>query len=526
MKEHCLISSTFPIFIFKILLHFRPTPYSIFLPMSRMLLSMLFFLMAAVHTSTAQVQTSIETSGIISSNDTTPFWFQSNRHGMYAPDGSQFMTRFQYYSNQNEVGIFDIQFGADMIARPGNNATLNFNQGYLNIHAYGVELIAGRFHNTSPLQDDQLSMGSLGISTNASPIPQIRLGLTDWTPIPFTKEFLKIKGHISHGWLGSRRYTEDLLLHEKVGHLRVGGNLPINVYAGLAHYVKWGGNHPEYGDIPTRWSDFKNVFLAYPGDEQTPGPMQTYVLGDHLGAWDFGFFLDIGKTNISLYRQHPLESRDNLKLKSLQDALTGILIDLPETSSLPVRRFLYEYLYTKYQDGPRRENFGGDLTRDRYRGNENYYNHGIYRSGWVYNYRTIGNPLFIPSEKNMGVLNNRIVAHHIGLISNIDRAELTMKATFSRNYGKYCDNRVPDLGEGELFGVECAEDNWNDNATEFIHTVSGHSVDQWSFLAGMSIPIRFIENQNIRFILELAFDNGSLAGDQFGALIGLRWLPR
>jgi hypothetical protein len=494
--------------------------------MARFFLLVLVLMTATVHTTTAQSRSSAETAGIISTSDTTPFWFQSNQYGIYAADGSQLMTRLQYHAVRTDAGAFDIRYGADLIARPGNSATLNFNQGYLGIQSYGIELIAGRFHNTSPIHDEELSMGSLGISTNASPVPQVRIGLADWTSVPFTRDFLQIKGHIAHGWLGSRRYTEDLLLHEKVGHLRLGGNLPVNFYAGLAHYVKWGGNHPEYGDIPTRWSDFKNVFFAYPGDEQTPGPMQTYVLGDHLGAWDFGFFIDIGETNITLYRQHPLESRDNLKLKSLQDALTGISINLPENSPIPIRRFLYEYMYTKYQDGPRRENFGGVIERDRYRGNENYYNHGIYRSGWVYNYRTIGNPLFMPSDENMGVFNNRIVAHHIGIISHLfDGIQLTAKATFSRNYGKYCDNRVPDLGERELFGVECGPDQWGDNATEMIHTIAGHSVDQWSFLAGVTVPLRLFENQNVQLMVKLAFDNGALAGDQAGGFVGLRWLP-
>jgi hypothetical protein len=476
----------------------------------------------------AQDRISVETSTILSSSNTTPFWLQSNRYGMYAGNGTQLLTRAQYHDTWNESGFFTFHYGADLIARPGTESTLSFNQGYLKIRAAGMEFAAGRFHNTTPIHDDVIGMGSLGISSNPTPIPQIRVGLIDWTSVPFTRDFIQLRGHLSHGWLGSRRYTEDVLLHEKVGHVRLGGNLPLNLYAGIAHFVKWGGNnHPEFGDIPTRWSDFKNVFLAYPGDEQTPGPMQTYVLGDHLGAWDFGFFLDVGDTKFTVYRQFPLETRDNLKLKSLQDALTGISITLPDDFPLPVKRFVYEHLYTKYQDGPRRENFGGIIERDRYRGNENYYNHGVYRTGWVYNYRTIGNPLFTPSEENLGVLNNRIKAHHVGFISNLfEDVQLTAKATFSRNYGKYCDNRVPDLGDHELFGIECGPDFWGDDATEYIHTLSGHSVDQWSLLAGLSIPLTFIENHDVRFMLELAFDNGALAGDQVGGLLGFRWLPR
>src|SRR5690625_6839918 len=76
--------------------------------------------------------------------------------------------------------------------------------------------------------------------------------MDEWMPIPFTAEFLQIKAHIAHGWLGSNRHVDNVLLHEKAGHLRIGGRLPVNVYGGIAHYAHWGGVSPEFGDIPTR----------------------------------------------------------------------------------------------------------------------------------------------------------------------------------------------------------------------------------------------------------------------------------
>jgi hypothetical protein len=492
----------------------------------RIVLFILFLCFCILSSAAAQNGLSVETSGIFSTSEHTPFWLQANRHGMYARNGSQAFSRIQYHAASDGTGRLNFSYGADLIARPGKESTINLNRGYVAVQAYGIEFIAGRFYNTSPIHAEDLSMGSLGISKNASPIPQVRLGLVDWTSVPFTKNFVQIKAHLTHGWLGNRRYTENLLLHEKVGHVKFGGDLPVNIYAGIAHYAKWGGNnHPQYGDIPTRLSDYVNVFFARPGDERTPGPMQNYVLGDHLGAWDFGFFLDIGETEISFYRQHPLESRDNLKLKSLQDALTGISISLPKQSGLPFNKVVYEYLYTKYQDGPRRSNEGGNLVRDLYRGNENYYNHGVYRSGWVYQNQTIGNPLFTPSDSNLGILNNRIVAHHAGISGSVRSADFSAKVTYSRNYGKYCDNRVPDLGDQEIFGYQCVNEQDGVTYLDKIVTVGGHSVTQWSFFAGLYIPIYMDNRHNVALLLESAFDNGALTGDQFGILVGLRWQP-
>jgi hypothetical protein len=208
--------------------------------------------------------------------------------------------------------------------------------------------------------------------------------------------------------------------------------------------------------------------------------------------------------NLKVYRQFPIETKDNLKFKSPQDALTGIMIRPRESLNLPVRQLTYEFLYTKHQDGPRRENIGGNLERDSYRGNENYYNHGTYATGWVYNGFTIGNPLFIPSSHpEVGVFNNRIVAHHLGMSFTLPRnILLTTRGTFSRNYGKRWDNRIPEDPEKEpLFDS---------------------SIDQWSFFAGLEVPIHW-NGHLFSLMMETGLDNGALVGNQLGVNIGIRW---
>ena len=486
----------------------------------------IYILLLSYQAGFAQQSYSAEVGTVLSSSSETPFWLQSNKFGMFSSDGSQAYSRFQYHQLYREISFFDIEIGGDLIARAGNDPTLFFNRGYAKIHAFGFELAAGRFYSTSPTHNEEVGMGSLGVSRNASPIPQVRFGLMDWQPVPFTSEFLEVKGYISHGWLGSNRYTDDVLLHDKSAHLRIGGSLPLNIYGGLAHYVLWGGNnHPTEGDIPTRFSDFKNVFLANGGDEFTPGQDQAYILGDHKGAIDMGFFVDLENTEVTFYRQFPIETKDNLKLKSPQDALTGISFQFSEDSPLPFSQFVYEYLYTKYQDGPRRPNILNDgfncaenpgVCRDDFRGNENYYNHGLYRTGWAYHSRSIGNPLFTVNDENLGFLNNRIVGHHVGFISQARNAKLSAKATYSRNYGIRCDNRNPDLGEGELFGIECRNT---------VETVGGRMLEQWSFFAGAELPVPLFSYGLTTLIFELAFDNGAVAGSQVGTLIGLRWQP-
>ncbi|MDZ7719220.1 MAG: capsule assembly Wzi family protein [Balneolaceae bacterium] len=462
-------------------------------------------------------QLSVETSGIFSTESNTPFWFQSNRNGVYSSEGSQFLTRLQYHNSYDELNNFKILYGTSVIGRPGSQSTLSLNQGYLKIRGFGLEFAGGRFIDPSPLfYDNELGMGSLGVSTNASPIPKLKLGLRDWLSVPFTNDFLQVYGYVTHGWLGSARFGDNVLLHEKAGYFKLGGDRSVNVYGGLVHYVIWGGSTPEEGDIPNGFSDFIDIFFAQSGDESTPGSEQAYVLGNQLGTWSFGSLIDLSGTDISIYLQSPIETNYDLKLKNMSDILTGISFDFGENATLPVDKFVYEYLYTKNQSGPRRVNPDADPDVDRFRGNQNYYNHEIYESGWAYQYRTIGNPLFKADEDALGILNNRIIAHHVGIESSVNQVDLFGKITYSKNFGKRCDNRNPDIGEGDLFGIQCNREVTIDPGTP---------ITQWSLLAGTEFPLPIIPDQNIRFRVETALDSGRLFGDQFGILTSIRWTP-
>lgn len=465
----------------------------LFTRFSSLLLSLIWLIPAG---SVAQVTSAAETIGVISTGQ-TPFWIQSNQNGMIAGNGSHLLARFNTNSRHTLNSQITVNYGLDLIARPGIESTLSLNQGYVKMRGYGIEMSAGRFINTSPIHDEETGMGSLGVSGNASPVPQIRLGLTDWTAIPFTHELIKLRAHISHGWLGTRRFTKNTFLHEKVGHARFGGDFPLNLYGGIAHYSIWGGeDNPRFGDMPSSLKDFGRVFIVSGGSDDAPYGEQAYMLGDHKGAWDFGFFLELDELTVTGYRQFPLETKNNLKFKSLQDALTGISISFNESSLL--QKLTYEFLYTKYQNGPLEVNTDPD-RRDDFQGNENYYNHTIYWTGWTYNSRTIGNPLFIPKDNKRGVSNNGIVAHHLGTAFNIGPASLKTRATFSRNYG------IQDINPD-------TPDEWTFESPR----------NQWSFGAGIESPFSFGKHQ-FDLLVELAYDNGSLVGDQFGSLIGIRW---
>ncbi|MEX0660231.1 MAG: capsule assembly Wzi family protein [Balneolaceae bacterium] len=473
------------------MLNFSTNHKRIFIKNYLSILFLISFFFAGFQHSSAQLNTSIDLIGVISAGDQTPFWLQSNQNGIYSADGNQFLSRFQAYGKEDINPNIRFLYGTDLVVRPGVESSIWFNQGFIKLQAHGIELSAGRFQNSSSTHHKRLSMGSLGVSGNATPIPQVRLGLIDWTSLPFTQDYIQIKGHLAHGWMGNNRVTDDVLYHEKMGHARFGGDLPLNLYGGVVHYATWGGNNnPRFGDLPSSSKDFWRVFFAVGGDDTAPPGEESYMLGNHLGAWDFGFFLDVADVDVKAYRQFPLETKNNLKFKSPQDALTGVSVTFGEELDFPIKEFVYEHLYTKWQNGPLRPNTGPN-QRDEFQGNENYYNHTIYQTGWVYEDRTIGNALFTPRPDNQGVSNNRIVAHHVGLTSSVKNVTITSRATFSRNSGTW------------------------------IHPFESPK-NQWSFSTGIESPFSY-RDQQFTFLTEAAFDNGSLVGDQFGLLLGIRW---
>ena len=92
------------------------------------------------------------------------------------------------------------------------------------------------------------------------------------------------------------------------------------------------------------------------------------------------------------------------------DGLTGISISYDNF------RFLLEYLKTTYQGG-----------NEHPPGVDSYYYNGIYRNGYMFNDRTIGNIFITPD-------NNRVKVKHIALENNFNRTFIRINYTDIKRY--------------------------------------------------------------------------------------------
>src|SRR5699024_6074601 len=171
-----------------------------------------------------------------------------------------------------------------------------------------------------------------------------------------------------------------------------------------------------------------------------------------------------------------------------------------------VTKLLWEHLNTKRQNAWE----GTSLGRS------NYYNNGVYRSGWTYEGNIMGNPLLINGPTapfdggNYPISNNMIVVHHIGLKGQpLENLRYKIFFTYSRTYGTNIDQTHED-GRGDQEG------------NKKYRPLSDRRHQQYATL----LPLNYLvaPRYGLRLQSAVAFDIGELYEEErWGLQIGLQW---
>ncbi|MEO7312951.1 MAG: capsule assembly Wzi family protein [Chitinophagaceae bacterium] len=352
---------------------------------------------------------------------------------------------------------------------------------------------AGRYRETTGANDADLSTGSLGISSNALPVPKISVGSNNYVDVPFSNGWVQLKVQIAHGWFGANRYTKNSLLHEKLLYIRL-GKKRFRFFGGLQHFVEWAGSR-EGREYDHSWENFFNVFLGkeLKGDG---APQNTALLpnreGDQRAVVEWGFDYDLPHFLVHFYHQTPLENAQGIHL--LNNRLAGVGIQPKEAVWL--KRMVFEFISTVQTD---------DNYPALYR--QSFYNNGVYRSGWDYHDRIIGTPLFINRQRaskyfpgvppfnpdaapdSLSSLNNiyinNVVGGHIGVMLGNNNLNTRTLVTYTRNH----------------------------------NLVNGRSYNQWYTLQEVSYRLL---KQRLTATVAIAFDAGELTKN-IGLLAGIEW---
>lgn len=392
----------------------------------------------------------VGTQATLATEDYQPLWLVSNRFGTISDRKSDLST-FIRINNHHELdpeGKFHLRYGLSLY---NNNrfGDVFLQEGYVKAAFKKLELRVGRYEEIIGEMDKDLSSGSLGLSGNAMPIPKISIALTDYVDIPFTNGWVQFKGQFSHGWMGKRQFIPNAFLHEKTIYLRVGKNR-LKLFGGLQHYAVWGGNRNDMLKIKTDFSDYLNVVFAKEADDGTVNSDEVLPNrpGDHRGVLEGGIDWENDNMHLRLFNQTPFETGQGIDFRNI-DRLLGIVYTNKKENAI-LQKLTAEFIHTKQMN---------DFFHLQYR--ESYYNNGIYLTGWEYQDRIIGTPLFInrqrgskyfeeikpfdwnaPRDSIVGrgwnIINNRVTGLHLGAMYNIGTS-LAAKTflTYTKNHGTY-----------------------------------------------------------------------------------------
>jgi len=428
----------------------------------------LFFILLLVSTiSKAQFLDSLKiqvgTIGTYATRGYQPLWITSNQYGKISDEKYDLSSHVKINNsilfNRNRLNdgstitekkkSFYVDYAIDIINN-NNFKRFFFQEAFFKLGFKTFEFRAGRYKEIIGEVDSDLSSGSLGISSNAMPIPQIGVSVTDYTDIPFTAGWLQFKGQFSHGWMGQNRFFKDAFLHQKTFYLRL-GKKKLKLFGGVQHYAIWGGRRDDFPKLDRDWNGFLDVLFVKEADDGSVGDpnVPPNKAGDHRGVVEGGLEWENNDLKITIYHQTPFDSGQGITFRNI-DKLLGTTIKLK--SSTFFTKIVGEFIYTKQMN-----NFYPSSAR------ESYYNNGRYATGWEYEDRIIGTPLFInrvrankydPNIKtydwnaniseisgNDNIINNRIVGGHVGFIGTIN-SKFTTKSlfTYTKNYGK---NSIP-----------------------------------------------------------------------------------
>lgn len=458
-----------------------------------------------------------------------PFWLHSNQQGQIDPRSAN-STLSLFTSGEHSFGSgISVAAKADVLVRGAERSALYVQEGFVKLSYADVMLWAGRKQERFGLVQHRLSTGSMDISQNARPVPQIVFATRGFIPVPFSRGVLHADASLGHGWMtdSSYRFVEDTVrLHRKHLYLRFfSEEAPLAIYAGLKHFAQWGGSSPIHGESPVNFSSFMDVFFSRASDsnEILGGGELLNSAQNHIGSYDVALSSSTSRYRFSLSRQFILEDTPNARFGTPFDGLWGASItrrapgattqwrddrNSRQRSSEPASRLHsrpspaafrpllktihYEYLdlkegMSRYPNRPRDEYF-------------NYYNHYAYRGGWTYHNQSIGNPLLFTNPDYFGVVNNELIAHHAAFRGYAGPMEWRLLATYSRNYGA---NRVSRTDDG------ISRENLLTDRR-----------DQWSFLLDLRSNRLF---EAFETGIQIGFDTGEVHRQNLGAMLSLRW---
>lgn len=371
-------------------------------------------------------------------------------------------------------------------------------------------LTIGMKRSKSGIVDSNLSSGDLTRSNNAAPIPGIAAGFLDFQNIPFTNGWVQIDGEIMYGKFMDSNFKKaefnyysgvmglNLLYNYKRCYFRTNPDKPFSVTVGMQAAGVFGGSTYKYlkGDLTEtdhrgfKVKDLWQMFFPMEGGED-------FYEGNHLGSWDLKAVYKLRDGSaVNAYFEWPWEDGTGIGKQNGWDGLWGVQYNFAKNGI--VSKAVVEYLDFTNQAGPFHFHPGDNPDAPisgRAQGADNYYNNDYYGSYANYG-MSIGTPFLVSPLYNrngaLDYLHNRARGFHVAL------------------EGQPSDR----LSYRVMAGYEKAGGYGREPAFRKLHTTSAMAEVK-------SLP--FAKVPELEVGLRLAFDKGSLRGDNFGAQLSFEY---
>ncbi len=468
---------------------------------------------------------SIDFGFVGSSRSFLPLYSHSFTGGIFDYDFNGVYVRGASSGNLLSKKIKGLTYGVDLYMAT-QSTPIRAREGYLQYDYGQLAFVAGMREEVHK-EFDELTINNFSVTNNARAFPKVGFFMDEYWSPSFLKGVISFKGSFFHGWLDQNRYIQSPWLHGKSAYANIQIN-KFSVYGGVNHLVVWGGTasepNPEFKDNWTL-SDFWKVIFSQGDDEAFSG--ERNALGNTVGHVDIGVTYKFSETTfVDLSLQTPFEGGAGSVIYNFRDNRdrgVSLKVDVSRAPIAGIKYFVLEYFSTKYQRGPGLpdpippdvDNFGFGFS-----GRQDFYNNWLYRDGWTYQDRVIGNPLFIDRalsqyyfgiipDYEVAIVNNRIQAIHLGLIGSLNSINYKLLSTFSMNYGTYAG-----LYEGRFSW----EGVWTNPDFEYVFK---DPLFQSNFLLELT-DTPFKQNENFELRMRMAADFGDISNN-FGLEVAIAY---
>lgn len=370
---------------------------------------------------------SITAMGFGATGDNLPFWMYRNTNGRIDAEtniAGLLRGSISYYFSDRSY----FEFGAGAIASNGNKNALRRDELYLSYVNPWVKATLGSKNPYEEYQGLSVVAQNFLLSGNARALPGLIVEAPE--PLKISNTF-GIDWGIAHYALNDDRFVKNTKVHYKRLGLVVNLDSKNQLVGGLEHYAQWAGDSPEFGQLPSSFSDFlKVVFALQSGQGGSIAPEELNSLGNHLGIYNLEYNFTPSSGRFSFYHQHPFEDGSGTALKNFPDGIWGFYYG-PNTVDFDslITGFSLEYFQTTDQSGATGETGGGG---------DYYFFNGIYRSGWTYFGDVIGLPFISAQDDSMiEFSNNRSRGINLGLAAKHENVSFKFKTSFVENLGTF-----------------------------------------------------------------------------------------